>query len=194
MIRQTLQLSCALIAIVFSLAASATSIQKLDFETLAGMSEYIFEGEVLSAEARWNASKSRIHTYVTFRIDDVVKGPQGRQQLELRFAGGTIDDQHLTYQGMVYPKAGERGIYFVETLSRNLVNPLVGWSQGHYKIKGSQMMTNQNKPVMGIQKSLKAKTGELSVGVAGGMLLGSGNDDGMSKTEFKDQIKAALNK
>jgi len=194
MIRHFFVIFGALTLFSFAELAYPTSIQKLDFETLADMSELIFEGQVVAVDARWNAQKSRIHTYVTFSVADVVKGKVKGSRIELRFAGGDIDGQSFVYQGLVYPKVGEQGIYFVETTKRNLVNPLVGWSQGHYKVRGSKMMTNNDKPVKAIRRSLKVKAGELSEGVANGVAVGSARESGMTKSEFKAQIKARLNR
>ncbi len=55
------------------------------------------------------------------------------------------------------PELGEQGIYFVESLSRPLVNPLVGWHQGHYLVDREQgtsrsmVRTLDGKPVFGLE-------------------------------------------
>lgn len=175
-------------------SAMATSIEKLDFDALAAKSEVIFEGEVVTVEARWNNALTDIHTYVTFRVDDTIKGSVPTQQLELRFAGGKVGDDNVVYQGLVYPHVGEAGIYFVETLDKKLVNPLTGWSQGHFKVVGSQVMTNEDKPLMALNRSSKVVPSEFSHGTASGLQVGSEGDAGMSAANFKEQIKAALNR
>lgn len=57
---------------------------------------------------------------------------------------------------MVYPKLGERGIYFVESLSQQNINPLMGWSQGHFLIESDalqtdRVMTDNHLPVLGVE-------------------------------------------
>jgi len=194
MIRSTVSILCYLCLTVFAPIATATSIEKLDFDALAAKSEVIFEGEVVTVEAHWNNALTDIHTYVTFRVDDVIKGSISPAQLALRFAGGKVGDDNVVYQGLVYPKVGEAGIYFIETLDKQLINPLTGWSQGHFKVVGSQVMTNEDKPLMALERSSKASPGEFSHGTASGVQVGGDGDAGMSPANFKDQIKAALNR
>lgn len=194
MIKKYVLTLCVTVISLFSLCATATSIVQLDFATLTVSSELIFEGQVTNVETRWNDRETDIYTYVSFSVDEVVKGEFEGQQLELRFSGGQVADQTIVYEGLIYPKVGESGIYFVETLSRPLINPLVGWSQGHYKVVGSQVMTNQDQPVTAIDQSAKAKAGALSDGAVSGMSVGSFSAIGMNGAEFKNQIRAVLNK
>lgn len=194
MIKNTYLILCWLSLTVLAPTAKATSIEKLEFDAMASTSEVIFQGEVVSVKARWNEASTDIHTYVTFRVDDTIKGSISTQQLELRFAGGKVGDDNVVYQGLVYPNVGEVGIYFVETLEKNLINPLTGWSQGHFKVVGSQVMTNEDKPLMALTRSSKVVPGEFSHGTASGVQVGSDGDTGMSAANFKDQIKAAMNR
>lgn len=119
-----------------SLTASvgATTLVSMSIDQISNDAELIFEGEVLVRETRRDTSNNLIYTYVTFAVRDVIKGSYGGSELELRFTGGSIDDEIVEISGLTLPGEGEQGIYFVESISRNLLNPLLGWSQGHYLI------------------------------------------------------------
>ena len=65
----------------------------------------------------------------------MLKGEYAGSTLELRFLGGTVGTARLEVTDMLVPQVAERGIYFVESLSAPQVNPLVGWSQGHFLIE-----------------------------------------------------------
>ena len=111
----------------------ATTILGMNIDEVAQGAEIIFEGKVVEHNVREN-DMGMIVTYVTFRIEELIKGEYGEQLLELKFTGGRLDEQIMEVSGLRIPSPNEEGIYFVESVNRNLVNPLLGWSQGHYLI------------------------------------------------------------
>ena len=132
-----------------------TTIQKLDIDQVIMDAELVFEGEVLTHEVRVDSNSNLINTFVTFLVVDVIKGNNQIDTLELKFAGGTFNGETVRVNGLSIPQPGEQGIYFVESTSNELINPLVGWSQGHFVIRESEgkrvVYTPNLKPVVGIQ-------------------------------------------
>ena len=132
-----------------------TTIQKLDIDEVVMEAELVFEGEVLTHEVRVDANSNLINTFVSFLVIDVIKGSNQIDIIELKFAGGTLNGETVRVNGLSIPQPGEQGIYFVESTSNGLINPLVGWSQGHFVIKESEgkrmVYTTNLKPVVGIQ-------------------------------------------
>ncbi|MBP1747385.1 MAG: uncharacterized protein H6Q54_2000, partial [Deltaproteobacteria bacterium] len=158
-----------------------------------------FEGTVTAIEARQNSQK-RIHTYVTFEITDIIKGEYPSSIITLRFLGGTIDDVTMVVSDMRLPQEGEHGIYFVESLERFQVNPLYGWSQGHFIVErdgtgSDRVMTNRRLPVTGVIDSMsdeptglaKERMQALSRGVVRDLVVAQEGEDnkGMTVDEFK---------
>ena len=117
-----------------SLSCNATTLLGMDIDDIAREAELIFEGMVLVTEARQESNSGIISTYVTFQISDVIKGDYDADSVELKFMGGSINGEVVAVSGLTIPQQGERGIYFVESLNRDLINPLLGWSQGHFLI------------------------------------------------------------
>lgn len=111
----------------------ATTILGMNIDEVAQDAELIFEGKVVEHNVRENAA-GMIVTYVTFRIEELIKGEYDETLLELKFTGGRLGGQIMEISGLRIPSPNEEGIYFVESVNRNLVNPLLGWSQGHYLI------------------------------------------------------------
>ena len=111
----------------------ATTILGMNIDEVAQGAEIIFEGKVVEHNVRENAT-GMIVTYVTFRIEELIKGEYDEPLLELKFTGGRLGRQTMEISGLRIPSPKEEGIYFVESVNRNLVNPLLGWSQGHYLI------------------------------------------------------------
>lgn len=200
----TLLLMCGLFVVaLLGSPASASSIRHLQIDDMLQASELVFEGRVVASESRWNAGGTQIHTYITFELSDVIVGDYAQQTLQLRFVGGTVGDDTVAVDGLVYPTIDEQGIYFVETLRENLINPLLGWSQGHFLIKKNKggeetVMTQDKAAVISLEPSNSGDTQlRLSDGVAGGLKVkrnGSAKDlqYGMSKQNFKRQLKQQL--
>lgn len=111
----------------------ATTILGMNIDEVAQGAEVIFEGKVVEHNVRENDA-GMIVTYVTFRIEELIKGEYDEHLLELKFTGGRLGGQIMEVSGLRIPSPNEEGIYFVESVNRNLVNPLLGWSQGHYLI------------------------------------------------------------
>ena len=153
-IRCSVVASCALLALVYSLVVSATTILGMDIDEVAADAELVFEGQVLEHNVEENAA-GMIVTYVTFQVTEVLKGDYPDPYLELKFTGGRIGEQIMEVSGLRIPKVDEQGIYFVESMSRDLINPLLGWSQGHFLIvndNGDRRMTTINlEPITDVQ-------------------------------------------
>jgi hypothetical protein len=188
----------------------ATSVLQVDMEQLLNDAAVIFEGEVIASEAKWNADNTYVSTWVTFRVDDVLKGELPSATIIQSFAGGTVGDTTLEVSGMVYPQVGETGIYFIENPDRQQVNPIVGWSQGHFKVKKDKqgkerMLTESDDPIQGIEdvspannrgKSAQNESAlPLSKGAALGLRVGKSQDaldTAIDKKDFKNALRLRL--
>ena len=98
-----------------------TTIQKLDIDDVVMKAELVFEGEVLTHEVRVDSSSNLINTFVTFLVVDVIKGSNQIDTLELKFAGGSLNEETVRVNGLSIPQPGEQGIYFVESTSNELI-------------------------------------------------------------------------
>ena len=178
---------------------NATSVREVSMDEMLQQSQFVFEGTVTAIEARENSQK-RIHTYVTFEIKDIIKGEYHSNIITLRFLGGTVGDVTMTVSDMRLPQEGEHGIYFVESLERFQVNPLYGWSQGHFIVErdatGSErVMTNRRLPITGVMDYMpdeqmtpgKERIQALSKGVLRDLVVAQEGKDnrGMTVDEFK---------
>jgi hypothetical protein len=147
-------LTCSLCLLAFS-SAFATTILGMDIDKVAAEAEFVFEGVVINSETRQNSNSGIISTYVTFQINDIVKGDYSGNSVELKFMGGAFNGQIVQVSGMRIPEMDEQGIYFVESMSRDLINPLIGWSQGHFIIiddNGTRRIsTAGNQPVFEVE-------------------------------------------
>jgi hypothetical protein len=150
---------CAVASFVLALLLylpplQASTVALLSFEEVVGTAEFIFEGRVLSVEAR-QTGPGTIHSFVEFDIVHVIKGDYPASAITLRYLGGRVGNRMMQVGEMQLPEVGETGFYFVESLSENLVHPLVGWAQGHYRLQqwvdGEQRVhTADDQPVYSV--------------------------------------------
>jgi hypothetical protein len=147
-------LTCSLCLFAFS-SASATTILGMNIDKVAADAEFVFEGSVINSETRQDSNSGIISTYVTFLINDIIKGDYSGESVELKFMGGAFNGQIVQVSGMRIPEMAEQGIYFVESMSRDLINPLIGWSQGHFIIVDDngtrRISTADNQPVLDVE-------------------------------------------
>ena len=226
--RSSSKAALALIGAGFLLAAFAvtsafgTTLLSLSVNSLSEQAEFVFEGEVIAVEAQRSGNRGMVNTYVTFRVIDIIKGDAGATDIELKFLGGSLNGEVLEVNGSRLPQLGERGIYFVESLSRDLINPLLGWSQGQYLIKtvdGVESMTTVDaKPIIAISptdvvsgsqstQTLGASTGTPSTqsrvlsplriaadpnAAEGIVAIDRDSITGLSPDDFKQQIRALI--
>ena len=202
------------IAVLFFFSAPqvifATTVLQVDVDFLLNKAMLIFEGEVVSSEAKWNRDKTNITTFITFRVKDLIKGETRSSTVILGFSGGTVGETGLQVSAMVYPSVGENGIYFLENPGQQLVNPLVGWGQGHFRVKKDsngmeRIFTEGGAPVLSLDVAVmngadrgnarKPSILPFSHGVARGVRTGKRDDalsTAMEKKQFKDTLKARL--
>ncbi len=120
-----------MLLLVLPLGTRATVLEQLDFDALVAQSPLIFTGTVTGW--RVDTSSGMDHTFVSFRIEDLIKG-NAPTTLELRFLGADLQGVPLHVEGQFIPVPGTRGVFFVATLDNNQVNPLTGWHQGFFPL------------------------------------------------------------
>lgn len=131
--------------------ARATVLVTLTLDELVAASEVIFTGTV--TEAFTNVEGDLVYTTLRFDVDSVVVGELDDRPLELRFLGGTSGELKTEILGQYMPAIGARGLFFVDDSMRDLVNPLTGWSQGHFPlidVDGTTWLDLKNHPDYGL--------------------------------------------
>ncbi|NNC54429.1 MAG: hypothetical protein HKO07_01765, partial [Pseudomonadales bacterium] len=181
--QQLLRAACLFVLMLHAPVVLASTILQLDVDALLEQAELVFEGEVIESSAFEKDANGAVHTRVVFRVDEIIAGAHADSTLTLEFAGGQVNGKGMRVSGSVLPIQGERGIYFVESISRGLVNPLLGWSQGHFTIKRDsagkeRVLTNKSRPVKAIALTPQARDlrAPFSNGVARGVQTANASD------------------
>ena len=209
---RTARALCATVLLAVSALTGASTLLRVSVDELTQRAEFVFEGEVVSVQAQRSGARGMICTFVTFNVIDTIKGSASVESIELKFLGGNLEGERLEVNGSRIPELGERGVYFVESLTQDLINPLLGWSQGQYLIQtedGVEQVTSVNaRPIVSVaapRSAAAAASGPATARsaarlrvaaeptVAEGLNAGvRGSDEGLSPRAFKQQIRALL--
>ena len=165
-------------------ALRATTVIPPTFDQLVSQAELIFQGTVTDLRPQWMGEGAERHivTFVTFKIDDPIKGALN-QSYTIRMFGGTLDGQTMEATDTPRFKLGDRDILFVENNGTQFV-PLVGIMHGRFRIQkqagGRETVSKDN----GAPVSDLAKLGLDEKAAATGPAL--------STAEFKAAIRQKL--
>src|SRR5262245_36200055 len=107
-----------LIAVVVLATASglhATTVVPPTFDQLVRDAEFVFEGKVTSTKSQWEGegSERNIFTYVTFDVEDALKGSLGAT-FTMKMLGGTVGGESAAVADGPKFKEGDRDVLFVE--------------------------------------------------------------------------------
>lgn len=185
----------AIVLFFYTNMVSASSVLNVDLDEMLSRSDFVFEGKAINITVEKGANINQTKTVVEFRIIDVIKGDYPGNTIKIRFAGGTVDGVTLRISGMHYPKLGETGVYFVESLSEDLVHPFYGWSQGHFLVTDDgRVTTRTGEPVIDIVETKTSRQQQTITGgdgVARGVIIEKSQTDspGMSVDRFKSKLR-----
>src|SRR5438067_5616981 len=182
-------LTCAGI-LAIGCSSLATTVIPPFFDELVSRAEVIFQGTVTDVRSQWvgEGGQRHINSYVTFKVEDAIKGKPGAQ-ITLQMLGGTVGSETMEVTDAPKFKVGDRDILFVENNGTQFV-PLVGIMHGRFRIKADgkgndAVFTNEGSPLTDVSqlgKDEKAATtgraissGEFKAAIHSKALALSGN-------------------
>jgi hypothetical protein len=115
-------------------SARATTVISPSFDELVEQAQLIFQGTVIDVKCQWagEGSQRRIESFVTFSVEDPIKGEPG-STYTLRMLGGTIAGETMGVADAPTFKKGDRDVLFVENNGNQFI-PLVGIMYGRYRV------------------------------------------------------------
>jgi hypothetical protein len=139
-------------------AARGTTVIPPTFDELVSRAEVIFQGTVTDVRSQWTGegAQHRIESYVTFRVEDAMKGAPG-ESYTLRMLGGTVDGETMEVSDSPKFKIGDRDVIFVENNGSQFI-PLVGIMHGRFHVDkdketGREMITtNEREPLKDLSR------------------------------------------
>jgi len=166
-------------------ASRATTVIPPTFDELVTDADTIFEGTVTRLHSEWTGQGAERHivTYVTFKIEDAIKGTPGAEYT-IRMFGGTVDGQTMEVTDAPRFKVDDRDILFVTHNGTQFI-PLVGIMHGRFHVQPDENGANEK-----VTKDTGATVAD--VAKLGQDERAAVTGKGMSKTEFKAAIRQKL--
>lgn len=112
----------------------ATVLQRQSLSDLARKAEFIFEGQPVGSAVEALPDGQGARTCFTFKVIEVIAGSRPGNTVRLCFFGGMVGGRGFAVSDLDMPKVGEYGIYLVESTGQPMLNPLIGWDQGHFLV------------------------------------------------------------
>jgi hypothetical protein len=163
----------------------ATTVIPPTFDELVTEADTIFEGTVTGLRSEWTGQGTERHivSYVTFKIEDSIKGALGAEYT-IRMFGGTVDGQTMEVTDAPRFKVADRDILFVTHNGTQFI-PLVGIMHGRFHVQPDDNGTNEKVAKdNGAAVANVAKLGQDEAAAVSGKA--------MSKAEFKAAIRQKL--
>jgi hypothetical protein len=151
-----------LAAIVLSLLGGgrrteATTVIRMDAAELSEQADLIFTGTAVQTRVVLSKDATVPFTFVTFAVDEVLKGSINGNEIVLRFDGGDIAMRRLRIEGMPVFDEGQSYLLFVRG-NGSAGCPILGWWQGQFryaKQAGSEkriLIDSEGSPLLGIDQ------------------------------------------
>jgi hypothetical protein len=157
----------SLTALVIALAAlhctMATTVIPPTFNELVDEADAIFQGSVTSVKSEWvgEGAQRHIMTYVTFKVDQTIKGDVG-SEYTLRMLGGTVDGETMAVSDAPKFEVGNKDILFVQNNGTQFI-PLVGIMHGRFHVRtdqtGREVVAKNNGETLKSLAHVSAETG-----------------------------------
>lgn len=129
-------------------SARATTVEAPTLRQMTDRADRIFVGEVVDVRS-YRTGRS-IHTDVTFRASEIVKG-RPSAAVTLTFLGGTVGEDTLEVSGMPRFAAGEEQVVFALDGERHM-SPIVGLWHGRVRVsrdpvtRAARVLRNDGTP------------------------------------------------
>ncbi len=166
------------LAIAYGVPAVADIAPLWSDGELVRYSRVVLTGEVTRVTSRWDDAVDGIYTYVTVRVEEVLKGNVPRRRITLKQLGGHARGQTLRVAGQPTFNVGERVLLFLELRPRdNTLYTTAHW-QGKWRIErdsdtGAQRALRtvpgdtaqlriddpETRPLAGFLRTLRARAG-----------------------------------
>ncbi len=163
----------------------ATTVIPPTFDELVDQAEIIFQGDVTKVRSEWvgEGAQRHIMSYVTFRVEESLKGNPG-QSYTIRMLGGTVAGETMGVSDAPKFRVGEKDVLFVQNNGTQFI-PLVGIMHGRFHVRtnegGQQVVaSNEDEPVKNV-----AHLGRMASEVSPG-------EPDLSVAAFKDAVRNRL--
>ncbi len=112
----------------------ATNQEMATLQTLTQRAEMIVVGRCTAIKSAWNAERTLISTYVSYDVEETIKGGVGDQQIVVKTLGGTVGSiTQMVVDGPTF-EVGERALLFLTASDEPATFRIQGLPRGKLRI------------------------------------------------------------
>lgn len=146
--RLLLGIVCVVAVVAASATVWASTVLKLDLESLVANSEQIVDGRVTKVQSK--VEDGKVYTYTTVNVEEGMKGATTGETVTIKQLGGRTDELATWVPGVPHFQDGERVIVFLEKPARDALPVVTGMSQGKFRVSlGPDNITPYVVPYLG---------------------------------------------
>jgi hypothetical protein len=161
-------LAAGIVCAMTSFSGYAHDIKPFNLEESIQDSGLVFEGRVVEVENRVSTVQSEEHarlphTFVTYAVDNVLKGEYNDDLITLRFIGGQDPEtgDYLTVEGVPSFNLDDRDILFISPENGQVMCPLQGCEKGRFRVVGENLYSQHGREII-LSDQGAIKFGELA--------------------------------
>jgi hypothetical protein len=172
---------CALAVLTISTSLWASTVLKLDLESLVANSDQIVEGKVTQVNSK--VENGKVFTYTEVQVEEGMKGAQTGETVTIKQLGGRTEELATWVPGVPHFQSGERIIVFLEKSTPKELPVVTGMSQGKFQVSlGPDNVTPYVVPFLG-DLGLVEPIQELEAG--GALELGEAPKQGQQGAQYQ---------
>lgn len=103
-----------------------------ELKTKVAQSDMIITGKVIEQKSVWNSDKSGIYTFVTIRVDDLLKGAEYQSEIIVKHPGGEVGNVGEVYSHIPTFRNDEEVLVFLKKSSLDGSMRVFGGDEGKY--------------------------------------------------------------
>lgn len=126
---------------------------------LSKRADVIVTGKVTENKSSWNDSKTRIYTRTTLQVDEVFKGNNNENTIEITYPGGEVGDVGELYTHMPTFKNDEEVLVFLKKDTKDNRYKVLNGEEGKITIindkKTNEKVTTSNVKINSLKAQIK---------------------------------------
>lgn len=142
----------------FTISALAKSDSAV-IKKLSKKADIILTGKVTQKESSWNTAKTRIYTKATVQVDELLKGNNSQNYVEIIYPGGEVGDVGELYTHMPKFDKDEEVLVFLKKDNKNGTYKVLNGESGKIIVledaRTKEKITNSNIRIKDLKTKIK---------------------------------------
>ncbi|TQV89425.1 hypothetical protein [Aliikangiella coralliicola] len=122
----------------------------INMDDMLGKADLVIQGKVVDISYK-DSAEGLPHTFVTYKVDELISGATGQKEITLRFIGGQKKEGHviryLSVSDVPEFEQGESDVLFISK-NNQAICPLVSCSKGRFRNLSGIVASEDGQPLL----------------------------------------------